>query len=42
LFTLANDAVAKTPMLQKSIVAAQQKATIERAALDVIQSDVKL
>jgi NAD(P)H-quinone oxidoreductase subunit 2 len=42
LFTLANDAVAKTPMLQKTIVAAEQKAAVEHASLDMNQPEVKL
>lgn len=42
LFTLANDSVSKTPMLRQSIVNAEQKAATERAALDVVQPEVKL
>jgi NAD(P)H-quinone oxidoreductase subunit 2 len=42
LFTLANDSVAKTPMLQPSIVSQKPAGVQQQAATDLIQPDVKL
>jgi len=42
LFTLANDSVAKTPILQPSLVSRQPIATQQQATIDLVNPEVKL